>query len=219
MILPLYELDSPILGEFAKIPIQKPVSSLRSHFEYISHHHHPIRAPRRSKTPDSIVANGPFTDSTLFSERSSLDSPRLRAPSDHPNVFGSPNHHQGAVEPTALASRPPYSDMIRRNRPASSYALTSPHSYPAVVTVQSSVSPPKETSAVSNDPAASVREDPPGVAYKRGKQPGRSQAATAPVPNRATKPRLQSQSNGRPGLHSSGSESKIGYPGKYTNLM
>ena len=191
------------LAQQTDCDIQKPVSSLRSHFERMSHHHHLGPRTPRSKTPDTLALNRPPPSNSLLGGRSSLDNPRSKVSSIHRNGVESVQNQQGFNE--TLVACPPYTDRINRHRPISSCAPDLSASNLPAVTVQSPVSPRKPINDIYDHSHSPMQEPRLGKPSHYEKDP--VAPPTAPIPNRATKPGSQSWVKNRPKLHTSVSES------------
>lgn len=188
---------------------QKPVSSLRSHFERISHHGHLPHSPQRSKTPDSLPRTPPASDTHHY-ERSSIDISSTRTPPGHSNVFDSHGHRHSTLNPATQPARSLPVHSLKHSQPPPAHALVSPRYSPPQVTVQSPVSPLRINGTIQGVLATSAPVDWSVVENQPDQRPRSSEPTLAPVPNRATKPGWKAQSINRPGCRTSISESSFG---------
>ncbi|KAL8722829.1 MAG: hypothetical protein Q9225_000778 [Loekoesia sp. 1 TL-2023] len=189
----------------------KPVSSLRSHFERISHHDHSPRSPQRTKIPDSLLQTRPPDSDVHRNERLSLDAPRSSTSTSHSNPSGTHESHQNALDPTKLAPRPLHADSLRHGRPISSHPLVSPRYSPPRIAGQPPISPLRVNGAINGGSTASASHSLSGGENQQDQVLGPSAPTLAPIPNRTRKPELKSQQISRPGCRTSISESRISF--------
>ncbi|PWY92207.1 inositol polyphosphate phosphatase [Aspergillus heteromorphus CBS 117.55] len=194
----------------------RPVSSLLSHFENLSHRRAPSAAVNGSREPAFLRT--PDYGDDVRSNRASLDLPRSHSP------WGSTtdlDRSHGTVHGNGIPSRPNGSPGIspgrRHNRPMSMNLHSSPQLAPTL-TVDSPRSPPRGFAAdhdedirVSRSPPNASRESlptiPQGVPVHRPTtpvtatsypaetkpdrlSPGREEHLATPPANRADKPRI-----------------------------
>lgn len=192
--------DSPI----------KPVSSLRSHFERISHAGHLPQSPHRSKTPDSLP-RAPADVDTYRHERLSLDNPSSRTPSGHSNILGLHGHRHSALDTVTQAVSDFSVDPAKRDQRFPGHAFTSQRYSPPQVTIHSPATPPR---ANGTTPQAGLNTstpvDWPLVGNQSNQLPRAFGPKLAPVPNRATKPGQKAHSVDRPEYRASISQSSLG---------
>lgn len=182
----------------ADVYIQKPVSSLRSHFERFAHHDHPSRTPRRSLTPDSLTQFKSLDCGTSRNERFSLDTLRTEPTANQSSMPRSRGAHQHIDSPTKSAPHWLAADSPRQSEPGSNHPLLSPHSSPPAVTIHSPISPQQTLNVSESIPGTSGQQ---GLITRATGPPRQSRSSVtmvAPVPNRASKPTLHSRPTHRP---------------------
>lgn len=185
------------------------MSSLRSHFERFAHHDHPPRAARRSVTPDSLTQIKSLNYGRGCNERLSLDSPRTGPTSDQSSMLGYPGARQHVGGPTRSASHWVDAESPRQSRPVSTHPVVLPRYSPPVVTIQSPSSPQRALGVPESTPGTSGQQDMVKIKNASPRQSESSITTVAPVPNRASKPTLQSRPTHRPVCPARISESGI----------
>ncbi|KAL8910333.1 MAG: hypothetical protein Q9171_004377 [Xanthocarpia ochracea] len=172
------------------LSLQRPVSSLRSHFERITHGH-PAEALKR-EAQDHPLRSETSASGSRLSQRLSLDGPKPIPFSSQLNTFESQESRHDAIE---------------SDRPVSSQPLIVGHNTPPSVAIHS---PSPSTSVIKDEPFASVQISTSSQAARHDKNARLAGTKLGPIPNRATKPKVPTQSSRRPTFRSNASESEVG---------
>ncbi|KAL8696777.1 MAG: hypothetical protein Q9224_002623 [Gallowayella concinna] len=186
----------------------RPVSSLRSHFEKISYDDRPTH-PHSTTQVSHYLHSTPSEGSTPMRQRLSLDTPKINFPSDQASPPISEGIRQNAIEPQWPGPLPSSPSTWKYNRPASSYSPLPLHSTTALVTTHSPKTPFKSSTTLSSIPFVSAPVSPSKLTHSPDEDVNSRHTTVGPAPNRATKPKLQIHSKGRPGLQTTMSESDI----------
>lgn len=92
------------------------------------------------------------------------------------------------------------------------------HGPPPLVAIHSPSSYSTSKSFVKNEPDLHARNGPSKITTRQERDADVAGIMVGPIPNRATKPKLQSQSIRRPMVHKSVSELHVGSQGRYKYL-
>ena len=177
------------------LSLQRPVSSLRTHFERITHGH-PAEALKR-EVQDHLLRSESSAGGSRLSQRLSLDGPKPIPFSSQLNTFESQESRYDAIE---------------SDRPVSSQPLIVGQNTPPSVAIHS---PSPSTSVITDEPFAPVQISTSSKAARHDKNARLAGTKLGPIPNRATKPQVQPQSSRRPTFRSNASESEVGSRSRY----
>ncbi|KAI4226175.1 MAG: hypothetical protein L6R36_003356 [Xanthoria steineri] len=183
----------------------RPVSSLRSHFEQITHQDPQARTPLKRETQSDLLE--PSATGSYVRQRLSLDSPRPNRRSIERDIYSSRDSRHDAVESDTPARPPSEASTWRRSRPVSSHSPIPRQNPPPSVAIHFPSSYSRNQSFVNKEPASQARNRPSETTTRQERDA--DVAAVGPVPNRATKPKLQSQSIRRPTFQKSMSEEDV----------
>ncbi|PWY70284.1 inositol polyphosphate phosphatase [Aspergillus sclerotioniger CBS 115572] len=184
----------------------RPVSTLLSHFENLSHRRAPSAVTNGSRDPPSFLRTPEYSDD-VRSSRASLDLPRPRSPwGSVPEIERSHSIVHNGI-PARPSGSPGISPGRRQNRPMSMNLHSSPQLAPTL-TVDSPRSPPRgfgadheEDIRVSRSPPNASRESlptiPQGVPSHRPTTPVTASFATDNKPGRLSPGSTDAVANGR----------------------
>ncbi|KAL8953841.1 MAG: hypothetical protein Q9222_000350 [Ikaeria aurantiellina] len=206
----LYDSLLTAIWTLAYIRFQKPVSSLLTHFERISHHAPLRQPPQQSRTPDCSPQSRDSITRLKLTDRLSFDLASFQTPSDGSSISGARGSRSDAVIPVAPVPGTGSAHEPRATDFAPSQDIALSNHGPPVISVHSPASPSKFTRSSSISKSVPLQVASSSAAEQRSSTLGAVVSAKAPVPNRAKKPDLKLSSTVNNSQYLSMPESKLG---------